>query len=323
MLEDSPSPSSRLFSGERVGNDARHSLQVSLILHVARSSSPGHSRPHHLHRLCRIVLWAVPATSRSAASPRRGCGSYPALTRRSRCSNHCMERSRTGGGSGNVLPAGLSRLRSPFLCPHAGRRRLEAARRVAARYPQRPGKVSLHRRTWYINAKVASMETMEAAATTDIVVISTATSASRLTTSAPSLSLLPTHMSAALPVPIAACDRRRIVGALGGRGHERGNDQRGACRARNGRDAVLCSVRRWPSADRPFSAWEDSRSPPTTAPTTSSSATRPSSSESGSPQSSRHRPHGDQLRFSGFHEHQIRWMKSTRFSRPPATSQLR
>jgi ceramide glucosyltransferase len=49
---------------------------------------------------------------------------------------------------------------------------LEAARRVAARYPNVPAKFLSTGEPWYINAKVASMETMEAAATTDIVVIS-------------------------------------------------------------------------------------------------------------------------------------------------------
>jgi ceramide glucosyltransferase len=49
---------------------------------------------------------------------------------------------------------------------------LETARRVAARHPNVPAKFLATGEPWYINAKVASMEVMEAAAAHDILVVS-------------------------------------------------------------------------------------------------------------------------------------------------------
>ena len=131
---------------------------------------------------------------------------------------------------------------------------LETARRVAARYPQIPAKfLSTGGQPDYINAKVASMELMEAAAAHEILVISDS-----------DVRVTPDYLRAvALPfaderVGAMCCPYRgvaarggRFVGAARGRGHVCGDDLRRAGRRGPWRACSLCSGLPWPSGAKP------------------------------------------------------------------------
>ena len=121
-----------------------------------------------------MVLWAVPGYLRerrlALAATARAPGFTPPLT---------LLKPVHGDEPG--LEAHLATffeqdypgVRDSLLRAHGGRRRLETARRVAARYPQIPAQfLSTGGQPDYINAKVASMELMEAVAAHEILVIS-------------------------------------------------------------------------------------------------------------------------------------------------------
>ena len=127
---------------------AFRTCRVSLILHVVRSSwhwpSSASSPPRSLPAWC---CGPCPATCASGAGAGRSSQRGPASRRRSPCSSHCTAPS---PASKRIWPPSSRRITPSTKFSSAPARPTtpvsQTARRVAARYPQHPGQVSLHRR---------------------------------------------------------------------------------------------------------------------------------------------------------------------------------
>ena len=150
------------------------SRRVFLNLHALRPSWPGRLRPHHIHGLCRHGAVGGAALSARAASRReRSCSA--AWIHAAAHAAEAAARSRAGSGSApRQLLSSRTIPSTKFSSARASRndaglRLRGASRRGIRRFPSRffpRGEPD------YINAKVVSMEMMEAAAAHDILVIS-------------------------------------------------------------------------------------------------------------------------------------------------------